>query len=409
MGVLQKNALWNASGNLVYLGLQWLIMLFVVRTGGYTDAGYLSLAMSLTGTFQNVAHFGVRNYQVSDIADKYQTKDYISMRLITCLSALFLCMGFCFLNSYRGVQNASIVCFMLFRVIESFCDVLHGIDQKNERLDIAGKSFLFRGIAGFVTFCGVYLGTKNLWMGLLAMFLSSLGVLLIYDISQAGQFGDLKPDVKINRIKPLIKECFPIFISMLLSAALTTIPRLYLEKMLGAEVLGIYSAVFAPAMLIQAGAVYLYMPLISIFAVYYDRDKKSYTRLFWKVTAVMGGCSAGILIAGRLFGSQVLRLLIGAKIAGYEYLLEGVLLCTILTALASFLGALLTVRRCFQALVISNVAAVIFCIASSQVFIKMQGVKGTSSALISSMLVLILLTAVLSRKEFGGRKWNKKR
>ena len=65
---LQKNILYNSIGNITYFFCQWLTTILVVRLSvGFSDAGVLSLAMSLTGSFVWIANYGLRNYEVLDL------------------------------------------------------------------------------------------------------------------------------------------------------------------------------------------------------------------------------------------------------------------------------------------------------------------------------------------------------
>ena len=68
---LKKNMIWNAAGNLIYMACQWIVTVLVTNLGDFYDAGVLSIAMSVSATFRTLAMFGIRNYQVSDIDDKY--------------------------------------------------------------------------------------------------------------------------------------------------------------------------------------------------------------------------------------------------------------------------------------------------------------------------------------------------
>ena len=69
---IATNILWNTFGNIVYLVCQWLLSVVVVRiSGSYADAGVLTLAISTTNIFATLAAFSVRNYQVSDLSEKY--------------------------------------------------------------------------------------------------------------------------------------------------------------------------------------------------------------------------------------------------------------------------------------------------------------------------------------------------
>ena len=67
---LKSGMIWNALGNIIYLACQWLITILVANIGNFEDAGLLSIAMSVSATFQTFALFGIRNYQVSDINEK---------------------------------------------------------------------------------------------------------------------------------------------------------------------------------------------------------------------------------------------------------------------------------------------------------------------------------------------------
>lgn len=148
---LRNNIFWNTAGNIIYLICQWLLSVVVVRiSGNYTDAGTLTLAISVTNIFTTLALFNVRNYQVSDVSEKYTQSDYISHRTLTCAAAVILCAAFTVAGGYSVGTALSIMAYMLMRTGEAFADVFHGILQKQWRLDVVGKLYVFRESALFV-------------------------------------------------------------------------------------------------------------------------------------------------------------------------------------------------------------------------------------------------------------------
>ena len=149
---MKKNVAWNAIGNVTYLVCQWVVTVLVTVLGGFEDAGVLSVAMSVSATVQTLAMFGIRSYQVSDLKNKYTDTCYVGFRTLTCALAMIVCVIFSLVSGYLGGQLLAICLFMLFRLAESYADVLHGIAQKNGRLDIAGKSFTVKGIALTATY-----------------------------------------------------------------------------------------------------------------------------------------------------------------------------------------------------------------------------------------------------------------
>jgi O-antigen/teichoic acid export membrane protein len=148
---LAKNMTWNTVGNLVYCVCQWIMTILVVKLDSYDGAGYLSLAMTTSSTFSTIAMFSMRNFQVSDIQNEFRDSEYLGSRLITCISSIILCYVYS-LGSTSNYQMFCINAFMLIRIAESIVDVIHGIDQKYDRYDLIGKSYLLRGIATDIAF-----------------------------------------------------------------------------------------------------------------------------------------------------------------------------------------------------------------------------------------------------------------
>ena len=409
---LRNNMLWNASGNLVYLGLQWLITVLVVRINGYTDAGILSLAMSISAIFQNVASFGVRNYQVSDLQSKYTDSQYVSLRWITCILSFVLCSGFVQLNSYSLKQEGSILLFMLFRIAENYVDVLHGIAQKRSRLDLAGKSFLLRGLFTFIVFLLSYFITKNLNFSIACMAIISFIFICLYDARKIRRLSEYHLCFKDKKMKEIVLECLPLCIYMILFAALTMIPRYCLERIMGSETLGGYASIFAPALLIQAAATYLYVPLISVFAGYRKTENVlGYYGLFWKITAAILGGTVILVVGVYLIGDVFLAILFGESILEFSYLFPSIVVCTGLTAYNSFLCALVTVERHLVGLAVANAVDSVVCLGVSIWFIHHNGMIGTSYALILSqvLLMIILLFFIISKNNKNYKKENKTR
>ena len=117
---LTNNIIWNTTGNIFYLGCQWLLSVIVLRiSGSYADAGVLSLAMSVTGIFVILSGFNVRNYQVSDLENRYTQADYLAHRCITCIVGFVLCMVFALCNNYKAAVALSIIGYMLMRTVEA--------------------------------------------------------------------------------------------------------------------------------------------------------------------------------------------------------------------------------------------------------------------------------------------------
>lgn len=397
---IEKSIAWNSMGSMVYLITQWLISVLVVRISGVETAGILTLAMSVNNVFYSIAMQGIRNYQVSDIKEKYTSGNYVSSRIIICACSFCICIGYSMTMRYQAMENMCIIAYCLFKMSEALYDVYAGICQKKWRMDYIGKSWMIRGILTFFGFIITMVITKNLFLGIIVMAVISYLVMFGYDIPKAQKLDSIQIKIVEKKNIVLMTECFPLLCYQTLASIIPTIPRLVIEKMLGSAALGIYGSVSAPTMIVQMGASYVFNPFITLFAEQYaNGDIKGFWKTFRKCILAIFAISVVALCGGKIFGHWGLQLLYGAEVAEYEYLLLPLIGCTILTAVVWFLCALLTVVREIKGLVICNTVVLPISYWSAIMLTKRYGMQGGScSLMISYMVEIVLLAGLLIRK-----------
>lgn len=394
-GQLKRNIIWNTLGNLIYLASQWLVTVLVTRLFGYDDAGILSLAMSVSATFQTIAMFGIRNFQVSDINNKYPDSCYTALRGITCLAALAACFVFNVLNLYDIRRSLSIVIFMLFRLSEGYSDVLHGIAHKNGRLDIAGKGFALKGILLFCAFLMGYFAGFELNICLLIMAAAVWGVTLLFDMPATKKVKSFQLTYNFKECLNLGKNTVPLFVYLFLSSSMSVIPKYFLEKMSDETTLGAYSSIFAPAVVLQAAATYIYAPFVGTFARLYSQKMfKDVRRLAVKIMLVLTAVFCVCIAFASVWGEWGLKLIFGESILPFVYLLLPVITATFFVSVTSFLYMLQIVIRDFKNLIIGCSAGFICCCISAPLMIRALGTNGTSTSTITAFLINILYISV---------------
>lgn len=391
---IKKNLIWNSIGNFTYLFAQWITTYLVTKVLGYDNAGIFSLAMSLSNTFSTFALYGMRSFQVSDIKQEYNANTYIYSRIITCIVSMAICIIFTLLNSYGAFQTLCIIFYMIFKISETIIDVYHGIDQFNMRMDIIGKSYIYRGILANILFVVAIFVTNNLFFGIVALSIVSYLFIFLYDKIQAQQFY-IKEKTSFNLVGKLLLKCLPVAIYTFIFTLFSTVPRYFLEKQLGKELLGIYASISLPVVLVQVFATYIFSPFTTIFADLYEKkDKKGFKILFIKITGVLVLLAVVCLIGAMIFGSFGLRILFGEDILEYNYLLIPLVVCTILTAFSWFVFTIIIVIRNFKALNITGAISAIVCLCGSSTFIEKFGLNGATYINALSLLVQIILMLI---------------
>jgi len=396
---MKQSILWNSWGSMFYLGCQWLLTILVVRISGVDDAGLLSLAMSVSNIWYSLAVYGMRNFQVSDTNEKYSNGLYISSRIITSSTALFGCIAYTLVLSYSWEQKICIIIYFIYKISEALFDVFAGIYQKMWRLDYVGKSLTIRGVLTLGTFSLALFLSGNLVLTLLIMTVCCLLSVCLYDIHFAGKITDIKICWDKPKLMELLIECFPLVVYTMLSTAIGTIPRLFIERYLGNYKLGIYGSVATPTLIIQMGATYIFNPFVTLFAErYHQKNKKGFLNALFLCSSAVAGLAVTGVIGGKLFGKWGLELLLGEEVASHSELLIPLILCTVLTAFAWLLCGVLTAIRNFKGLVAGNAAAVAVSYISSIVMVRRYDMQGGSAALaLATVVEIILLSLCLAK------------
>ena len=171
---------------------------------------------------------------------------------------------------------------------------------------------------------------------------------------------------------------------------------------MGEEVLGIYSSIYAPAMLLQAASGYLYTPFATNFAELRQAgESKKFLSMLAKIVAIILALSIVVLIAAWLLGEFALVLVFGEEIRPHVGLLYPILLVNVLSAYFGFFCMLAIVLRKFKWLLSGCFVGFLLSIFMTAPMIGWFGVDGTSYSIIfaSAIACVILLIGILSAQK----------
>jgi O-antigen/teichoic acid export membrane protein len=395
---LAQAMVWNTAGNLVYCVCQWVITILAVKLDSYGAAGYLSLAMSTSSTFSTIAMFSMRNYQVSDVNGEFKDSEYLGSRMITCIAAMVLC-GLYAINSTSMYQMLCIDAFMLIRLAESIVDVLHGINQKYDRYDLIGKSYFIRGIATDAAFIAGFVFFKDILIAILLTGIANLMLVFAYDVRQTSKLEKLSAIIKDKHIAVLLKKCTPIVITSFLLSMIPLLPRTAIQTMMGNEILGIYSSIASPTLVVQVFAAYAFNPLIPKISVLFNEKRyDAFLSVFHKIMLFFIGFAIIVCAGGWLLGKWGLNLLYGASILESYNLFMPLVWCTILTAYIWIMNSIVTAIRKIIPMMISMASGFLICCLFTNYFIQWFGSNGASYIQILCFVVvfaeLIVITEV---------------
>lgn len=404
---IKKNVLWNSIGNFVYWGCNWLMTILIVRIGNYNYAGILSLSMSISSTLYCISAYGVYNYQVSDLANKFTANCYMTARKVTVVIGMAICMIVCMVQRYNIYTSLCILMYMIYKSIEAFTNVIQAEEQKYDRMDLVGKSYIVRGV-GLISLFYIFLElTNNLFITIAVLCLYSGIVYFSYDKKMVTKLKGEKYETEHHDVAKLLVTCLPMALYWLFNTLTPTIPKILIENQLGEKMLGYYASLSSPLLIITMAANFVFTPLISVVAKYYSVNNfYDFKRTIRQISLFIFLAAILSFFCARPFLRVAYKLLYGEEIIQYIEVANVMVLVVILATVLSFLNIVLTIfRRLWYLVVINGVGAGI-CYVGCLIYIQLFGLQGANYSLLFSYITQVIFAGVMLVMSY--KRWIKR-
>ena len=407
-----KNSLYNMIGTIVYCFCQWITSALLVvhlspEETSISNTGLLQLAISVTNIFYAISTYNIRTYQISDIKNQYSNGDYIGTRFITAAISVVLCLCYALVLGYSARSILCIVFYMVYKLNETFSDVLHGIDQKNYRMDYVGISYVIRGMVSAIVFAFALITTGDVLISIIAMAVAALAVVALYDTKCTRQFGSIKPKFNKKIIITLLITCLPAVVSSASFTAITSIPRQILEGMRGEEALGFYGTVATPLVVVQVMATSIFNPMLTQLAEYYNDGKiRDFVKQIAKNLCMLIGISVFVCLCVALFGKFAVGLVFGEKFVPYTYLMYGIIACTTMYVVSWLCTNTLIIMRKLKVCMVASLIALAVSVLLARSFINLFGMNGVSFSIIVAYLfhIAVCFTVIYKNLKIKGKE-----
>ena len=399
-----KDLFWNTLGIALNSFLIMILLIVITRINGIKISGYFSFAFSFCAIIQSITTYGGRNYQVSDISKKIDENSYLSSKLITTAIGIVISIIYfiIFKNSHETILF--IIFIMIIKIIETFADVFYAILQKNDLLDIVGKSYTMKNIFGFIIFTTIDYFTKNIIYSVLGMIAINIILFLLYDYRKTSKI--LKPQLRITTESLLVlKECFYFFLYNFLILLIANISRFTVNDLLSAEDLGYYGIlIMIPSVMTLFGQFLITPSLIKLAKLNQDKNIKGFTKELRKIFAFSIGIALICIICAYFLGESVLGFLYSVSFKGYKIIFIEFIIIGLLNAFTLIISNALTVMRKTKYQVYLYVITLTLGIITSYLLTKNYGFNGAINSYLITMsiqfcLFLIYFYSVIKRSK----------
>lgn len=392
----KQSVFWNMMSSGLNSVVSMLLLWVVTRVNGVFDAGIFSLGFSTSQMMLTIGNYGMRNYQATDLRDKYAMKTYLASRIVTNFAMLVIVAGFIKFEGYYFEKAVITGLLCVLKATDAFDDVYGGHYQKNGRLDISGKIMTFRILAYIIAFCVCLIITHSLILSSLAAIIVSAGILIILVASTKKTMVLEKPSFHWNAIKNLLAECFPLCISAFLLIYLGNAPKYAIDSYLSPDAQAYYTYLFMPCFVTNLFVGFALQPLlVRLSKSWLHKEYRKFLKLCTGIFAGAVAISAVIVAAGGFIGCEVLSVVFGVQLEEYRDVLIVLLVGGAFFAFAVIEQIILTVMRRQFCLLIGFAAASFTAFLVADPLVRKWGLQGAGYSYTISAGVLFLILGVM--------------
>lgn len=384
----RRNFIWNTLGTGFNAFNSLFFMIIVTRVNGIDQAGIFTIAFSTACILYAIGLYAGRIYQVTELNKKINDKDFIVSRIITNIIMIIVLIIFCFLKRYNTEKFIIFLLLTIYKALEAFSDAIYGVLQKNDKLDIVGKSLFAKSLMSIIIFLLVDLIVKNMIVSIMSMIILCVLVIVFYDFKKAYKYIDLKSKVNMTNVYNILKKGFFTFAISFLGMYVLNAPKYSIDTYLADNYQTIFGIIVMPATVVGLMAQFLIHPYLNKFVELYEkRNLKMLKKLLLKLMLVILVLGVISTVLAYLIGTQILGIIYGLDLSSYKIGLAVIIVSAILYAIGTIYSSVLTtVRETFSQFVIYIIVS-IFAAILSNVFTKTWQING---AIIAYLLIMAL-------------------
>lgn len=407
----QKTAyIWNTWAAMLNSFQSVLILMVISRIDPVTDAGVFTIAFAIGNLMLTIGQYGIRQFQVSDVQEKYSFREYVGVRVITSCLMVIVSFFYVGIHYYTGAYDfeKSIAVFLicLSKTIDSVEDVFQGRLQQRERLDIGAKAMTVRLLGYIITFISSYLLTENLITASLLALLVSLFLCLVLNGTAIRNFEPTVVAWEGRNVKYMFIECFPLFLAAYLVIYIGNAPKYAIDAVLSSQEQACFNYIFMPVFVIGLLSRFIYQPMIGKMALLWHKGELGkFLSMVAKQSAIMIGLTVFVLIGGFLLGIPALSIVYGVNLTGYKAELMVLLLGGGFLAYTSFYQMVLTVIRRQNWLIAGYLLGYVLFLLLGRWTVEQGGILGVSVfytivvAVIAVYFAMVILWGYKVRKK----------
>ncbi len=383
------------------------MIVVLAQWGTHVAVGRFDLGLAIASNVLALTMLQLRNVQITDTHRTFRFADYFGTRIVWTIIGLGAITVWGMLARDDRTTFWIIMLVGLMKCVDSLSDIVRGLFQFHERMDLNGTSLIVRGILSLLALTVAMILTGSVVFAAAAAAVSYLAVFVAYDLFLAKRIlslqsasgiidKELRPRFRLQAMAQLTWIALPLGAVMAMISLQSNIPRYVLEGYYGTSSLGYFGPLVYPMTAGMMVITAMGQSASPRLAKYFVDDVRAFTRLLGKLSGISAALGIALIVGTYFLGDRVLTLLYGPEYAVYHREFEVLAIASGIQLISSCWGYGMTAARCFRLQVVLTVISCVATLAASYILIPRYGVMGAAqSVLVTSLCVAIAYSVAM--------------
>ena len=395
-----RDYIWNSVGLGAWGVLFPILSIVTTQLVDVDAAGRFSMAFVTGMLLLFIGNYGVRTFQVSDLAEAHSFKDYQANRVVTCVIMVLVGVLYCQLRGYDEQMFTLCMGMFGYRFVDALADVYEGRLQQVDKLYLAGISQALRSGATIVAYSVLLLITRDIGVAGIAMAVAATASFVLLTLPLTIFETPKSAGLTIAGVKDLFVQCFPLFVALFLYNLIDNMPKFSMEGVLPYADQLYFNALFSPAHIIIMVIGFIYKPQLTRLAEIWANPKLRlrFDLIVLAVLAIIVALTLGVAAFMGTAGIPLMSFLYGVDFEQFRGLCYVMIATGGVCAAIDFLYQIITVLRRQKAVTRVYLLTLGFSLFVPPLLIGFTGLTGAvlGYLIVMCILLVLLVTEYLS-------------
>lgn len=406
----KNEILWTALSGATVSISSVITLLLVTRLLGIAEGGVYSIALTVAQQLSSIGNYCIRTFHSSDIKKEYSLNDYWLLRIITCFAMLAISFVWIMVYKYDSYKASVVVAMCVFKIFESYSDLYEGTYQRNDRMDVSGKSNFVKELAALISSLVIIVIKADLLLAIISMSIVYGILFVIIDLNLISHFEQkIKGNYSFLKLKELVILGLPIVVNSYLMLYINNSSKYAIDTYCGEAQVAIFNILYMPAFCINLLVSFIARPLIVKLAKKLEENKITEVKSILLKEAVIVIALAVVIIIGMYtIGMRLLSIIYSVDITPYKLEFVLVLVGGAFYAMYTIFYYMITILRRQFALLVSCIIGSVITMIIMPILVNGFGMIGASIGYAGIMFLVMLICMFFTMLYLGKLKDEKK-